>query len=312
MRTLGVESQDCSEKTGLIERLRSDPSIEILVDQGVVRYEEAELKALDLGALRSLMRRHQITPPSVELGEQQAHVEGLRRCQAAGWFGVVDAPSCSDGDAMPHQRKRERSRRARRNYTMPKCPPAAEVSMVESATTHSQACRIDTGAGSASGVSPTISREGLAVRGYLSAADTPDTLCYEDNTLEDQQEPFVLNNALPEKGCTPEGQSDAIVLETGLVSSCEVTDELFGCKELLLMDSPKLPCAEELHLEMPTVIGRPCEDSVVSCFCKDRRWTILLKATLFTAIAQLCRMREALSLAFQHRFRNVVLLVGTP
>jgi len=111
MRTLGVASHGSSDKADLIAHIRSDPGIELVHDREDVRYEEAELKSLDLGGLRSLMRRHRLTPPSVEMGEREAHSEALRRFQAAGWLDTPEVPlSC--GECVPQQRRRERSRGA--------------------------------------------------------------------------------------------------------------------------------------------------------------------------------------------------------
>ena len=50
MRTLGVAGHGSSDKADLIAQIRSDPDTDLVHDREDVRYEEAELKSLDLSA----------------------------------------------------------------------------------------------------------------------------------------------------------------------------------------------------------------------------------------------------------------------
>jgi hypothetical protein len=95
LAALGVPDADrnCTEKDDFIGMLRSHPSIEIRLDLADLCYEEKELKTLDLASLRSLMKRHNIMPPSVELGEKEAVAESLRRFKVAGMMHSGDAPA---------------------------------------------------------------------------------------------------------------------------------------------------------------------------------------------------------------------------
>lgn len=95
MLILSVNSDGCSEKADLMARLRADARVEIRSDRNNLYYEEDELKTLNLCALRSLMKRHNVLPPSVKLGEKEARSEGLRRFQAAGMVKTSELHMCT-------------------------------------------------------------------------------------------------------------------------------------------------------------------------------------------------------------------------
>jgi len=88
MRSLGVPSDNCIEKSDLISQLSSSPNVELSVDRSDILYEEGELNALELPMLRSLMERHRIVvPPSGDVVESAERSEALMRFAEAGWLG---------------------------------------------------------------------------------------------------------------------------------------------------------------------------------------------------------------------------------